>query len=203
MWWQIANHFKGNTAVAGYDLMNEPMGTPSTQAVWDAYVRIYNSIRSIDPDHMVVMEGTFGSWNWSMLPPPSQYGWTNVTYEMHEYQWNGSEAQVRTGSDNQVNDFNNHASWNVPGFIGEFNDFGYPAATWQYTKSRWDGAGLSWTMWSYKATHGLVPDSWGLYDPTYWPTTPNISSDSAATITSDWQQWKTSTSFGRNNNIGM
>jgi endoglucanase len=38
MWWQIANHFKGNPTVAGYDLMNEPMGAPSSQAVWDARI---------------------------------------------------------------------------------------------------------------------------------------------------------------------
>jgi endoglucanase len=203
MWWQIANHFKGNPAVAGYDLMNEPMGAPSTQAVWDAYRRIYDTIRSVDPDHMIIMEGAYGSWNWNMLPPPSQYGWSNVVYEMHEYQWNGSEAQVRAGADNQVNDFNNHAHWNVPGYIGEFNDFGHPASTWEYTKSRWDGAGLSWTMWAYKATHGLLPDSWGLYDPWFWPVTPNISIDSAATISSAWQQWRTTVSFRRNNSIGM
>jgi endoglucanase len=110
---------------------------------------------------------------------------------------------VRAGADNQVNDFNNHAHWNVPGFIGEFNDFGYPASTWEYTKTRWDGAGLSWTMWAYKATHGLLPDSWGLYDPWFWPVTPNISIDSTATIASAWQQWRTTVSFRRNNSIGM
>jgi endoglucanase len=58
-------------------------------------------------------------------------------------------------------------------------------------------------MWSYKATHGLVPDSWGWYDPTYWPTTPNISSDASGTIISDWQQWLTTTSFGENTSIDM
>lgn len=87
LWWQIANHFKGNTTVAGYDLINEPTGAPNNNAVWSAYSRFYNSIRSIDPDHMIFIEGTWGNWNWDMLPPPSQYGWTNVVYEMHEYQW--------------------------------------------------------------------------------------------------------------------
>jgi hypothetical protein len=57
--------------------------------------------------------------------------------------------------------------------------------------------------WSYKATHGLVPDSWGLYDPTFWLVTPNISTDSATTISNAWIQWRSTTSFGRNNTIGM
>jgi aryl-phospho-beta-D-glucosidase BglC (GH1 family) len=198
MWWQIASHFKGNTTVAGYDLMNEPMGTPSSSALWTAYNSLYQTIRGVDPDHMIIMEGTYGSWNWSMLPPPSQYGWTNVMYQMHEYQWNGTEAQVRTGAANQVTDFNNHASWNVPGYIGEFNDFGYPTATWAYTRDTWNAAGLSWTMWAYKATHGLNPDSWGWYSPTSWKQTPNIATDSAATIAADWAQWQTTATFARN-----
>ncbi|WP_369052941.1 glycoside hydrolase family 5 protein [Burkholderia gladioli] len=94
LWWQIANHFKGNTTVAGYDLINEPTGAPNNNAVWSAYSRFYNSIRSIDPDHMIFIEGTWGNWNWDMLPPPSQYGWTNVVYEMHEYQWGGERQRL-------------------------------------------------------------------------------------------------------------
>lgn len=203
MWWQIANHYNGNPTVAGYDLINEPIGAPSNTAVWNAYDGIYKSIRSIDPTHMIFMEGTYGSWNWSMLPPPSQYGWTNVVYEMHEYQYNQPASGVIAGSNNQVADFNNHASWNVPGYVGEFNDFDTGASTWQTSISAYDNAGLSWSMWSYKATSGLVPNGWGWYDPTSWKTTPNISTDSAATISADWQQWKTSAAFGLNTSIGL
>jgi endoglucanase len=203
MWWQIASHFKGNTAVAGYDLMNEPTGAPSTTALWNAYNSIYASVRSGDPDHMIFLEGCYGSWNWSMLPPPTQYGWTNVVYEMHEYQWSGTDAQVRTGADNQVADYNNHASWNVPGYIGEFNAFGYPTATWTYVKSAFNNGGLNWTMWSYKATHGLNPDSWGWYDPTSWKTTPNLATDSSANIQTYWQQWSTPATFSKDTALGL
>jgi aryl-phospho-beta-D-glucosidase BglC (GH1 family) len=203
MWWEIANHYKGNATVAGYDLINEPTGAPSNTAVINAYVSLYNSVRSADPSHIIFIEGTWGNWDWSMLPNPSSEGWTNVVYEMHEYQYNGTEAQVEQGSTNQVNDFNNHSSYNVPGYIGEFNDFGYGAGAWQFSVNAYNAAGLSWTMWSYKATHGLNPDSWGFYDPTYWPTTPNISTDSSSTITADWAQWKTPASFTLNTSLGL
>jgi endoglucanase len=204
MWRQIANHFKGNPTIAGYDLINEPIGTPSNDAAVNAQDSLYKTVRSADPDHMVFMEGTWGSWNWSMLPPPSQHGWTNVVYEMHEYQYaNSGSAGVEAGADRQVADFNAHASWNVPGFIGEFNDFGNDAATWQYTVDAYNKAGLSWTMWSYKATHGLLPDSWGYYDPRFWPTTPNVSTDPSSTIAADWKQWATTKSFGRNTVLGI
>jgi len=178
MWWQIANHYNGNPTVAGYDLINEPIGAPSNSAVISAYQSLYNSVRSADPNHIIIMEGTWGNWNWSMLPNPSSEGWTNVVYEMHEYQYNATQAVVEQGSTNQVTDFNNHASYNVPGYIGEFNDFGYGAPAWQFSTNVYNAAGLSWTMWSYKSTHGLNPDSWGFYDPSYWPTTPNVSTDS-------------------------
>jgi endoglucanase len=203
MWWEIANHYNGNPTIAGYDLINEPTGAPNNQAVINAQNDLYQTVRSADPNHIVIMEGTWGSWNWSMLPSPTQNGWTNVVYEMHEYQFNQSEAVVEQGSTNQVNDFNNHASYNVPGYIGEFNDFGYGAGAWQFSTNAYNNAGLSWTMWAYKATNGLIPDSWGFYDPTFWATTPNISTDSAATIAADWQQWTTPATFAQNTSLGI
>jgi endoglucanase len=203
MWWQIANHYRGNPTVAGYDLINEPMGTPSSDTVLNLYNMLYQSIRSVDPTHMIIIEGTWGSWNWSMLPNPNVFGWTNVVYQMHEYQWNAPQSQVEQGAVGQVNDFNNHASYNVPGYVGEFNDFAYSAATWQFTANTWNAAGLSWTMWTYKATQGLIPNNWGFYDPNYWAATPNISTDSAATIAADWQQWTTPATFSLNTSLGL
>ena len=56
---------------------------------------------------------------------------------------------------------------------------------------------MSWSHWSYKATAGGVPNSWGIYDPTgTWPSVPNIQSDSMNTISNDWSKWKTRTAFG-------
>ncbi len=204
MWTQIATHYKGNSTVAGYDLINEPDNAPSTTAVWAAYTNLYATVRAADPNHIIIIEGTFGNWNWSMLPAPSVYGWTNVVYSMHEYQWGATNvAGIEAGSDNQVTDFNNHKSWNVPDYIGEWNDLGYGAACYDYSINDYNSDGMSWTMWAYKATDGLLPDGWGCYDPIYWPPTPNISKDSASTISSDWQQWQTTVSFGVNASVGL
>ena len=203
MWWQIANHYNGNATVAGYDLLNEPDGAPSTSAVWNVLNGLYQSVRSADPGHMIIMEGTFGNWDWDMLPNPSTYGWTDVAYEMHEYQYNAPVSQVEGGSQDQVDDFNAHKSWNVPCYIGEWNDMGMGASCYQYSINAYNSGGMSWTMWAYKAIHGLVPDGWGWYDPTWLPPIPNISSDSAATISSDWQQWQTTTCFGQNSSVGL
>jgi endoglucanase len=203
MWTQIASHYSSNSAVAGYDLINEPDNAPSTTAVWNAYTNLYDTIRAVDPNHMIIVEGTFGSWDWSMLPAPSTYGWTNIVYSMHEYQYGGSVAQIEAGSDNQVSDFNNHKSWNVPDYIGEWNDMGQGAACYDYSINDYNSDGISWTMWAYKASAGLATNGWGWYDPTYWPTTPNVSTDSSVTIATDWLQWKTTTSFEENPSVGL
>src|SRR5271170_1108465 len=203
MWWEIANHYNGNTTVAGYDLINEPTGAPSNAAVISADASLYSSVRSADASHIIFIEGTWGNWDWSMLPSPSSEGWTNVVYEMHEYQYNATEAVVEQGSVNQVTDFNNHSSYNVPGYIGEWNDFQYGASAWQYSVNTYNNGGESWTFWAYKATSGLTPNAWGLYDPSYWATTPNVSTNSAATIAADWAEWTTSNSFVFNTSLGF
>lgn len=203
MWSQIASHYSTNDAVAGYDLINEPTGATNTVAVWTAYNGLYNTIRAVDTNHIIIMEGTFGNWDWSMLPDPSTVGWTNVVYSMHEYQYGGDLTQVEGGSDGQVDDFENHVSWNVPDYVGEWNDMGLGAACYQYSINDYNNAGISWTLWAYKASQGLIPDGWGWYDPTNWPPTPNVSTDSASTITNDWQQWETTNSFSQNATVGL
>jgi aryl-phospho-beta-D-glucosidase BglC (GH1 family) len=198
----IALHYKNNPMVAGYDLMNEPDNAPSDAAVIAAYDRLYSAVRSVDANHIAIIEGTFDQWDWSMLPSPASQGWTDVVYEMHEYQWNDTDnpAGVESGTNNQVSDFRNHASYDVPDYIGEFNDFGTGSSTWQYTLEQYDENGISWSFWSYKATDGLVStqDSWGLYDPVNTLAVPNIQTNPASTIEQDWSNVTTAGSFAIN-----
>ena len=199
MWTAIAAHYRGNPWIAGYDLLNEPSGAPSNQAVITQLGNLYNAVRAVDPSHIIFMEGTWGNWDWGMLPNPSSAGWTNVVYEMHEYQWsNETIAGVEAGADNQVIDYNNHLSYNVPAYIGEFNAFGTGTPAWQYVINDFNNAGMSWSVWSYKATHGTGTDSWGLYNPTGKATVPNIVTTSSSTIASDWSGWTTSNAFAIN-----
>lgn len=204
IWQAIAAHFQGNPAVAGYDLINEPTGAPSRTAVWTMYDRMYQAIRTVDADHIVVMEGTWGSWNWDMLPDPASYGWANVVYEMHEYQWGSiNDPQgVMAGTDHQVNDFRAHQSWNVPCYVGEFNDFSPgsdPTAVWRYAIQQFEQNGMNWSEWSYKATHGSGIDSWGIDDRlASHPPVPNVQTDAAATIAADWAAWTTANAFQPN-----
>src|SRR5579871_431468 len=192
---KIAAHYNGNPNVAAYDLLNEPMNAPSNQAAVTAQNNLYNAVRSQDPTHICILEGTFGSWDWDMLPPPSTFGWTNVMYEMHEYQWSGTSGAVENGAVNQVNQFQSHASFNVPAYVGEFNDFANGTDVWQFSASQYNNNNINWTVWSYKSTQG----NWGLYQTnSNQPPIPNIQTDSAATISNDWSQWTTANAFSLN-----
>ena len=204
MWWQIANHYKGNSTIAGYDLINEPRGAHDKVQVWNAYNDLYNTVRSVDRDHIVIMEGAFGGygqWNWDELPDPATYHWTNVVYEMHEYQWSRKANDVRNGATRQVDDFKRHQSWNVPGYIGEFNTMTGDPAEWADSVHKYDEAGLSWTMWTYKSSNGTVPNGWGWYDTNGKGWMPNVNTDCPYWIRKDWEMWTTPNAFTENPNF--
>ena len=163
LWKVVAKHYAGNPAVAGYDTLNEPgekAGTTGSKH-WAFYDRMYDTIRSVDPDHIVIMESCWGTAN---LPNPSAYGWTNVMYEYHHYPWDyvadtdaNYTAQVNA-INNLVNSVNN-ANYGVPTYIGEFNCFDGDAK-WAYVLDKMNKAGWHYTNWSYKA-RGM--GSWGIY----------------------------------------
>lgn len=205
IWSNVATHFSGNPAVAGYDLINEPYGAPGQTNIWYAYDSLYHAVRSVDPDHIIFMEGCWSgtgtngeslNWQWDVLPPPAQFGWTNVAYSMHAYAGTTTPSGEKAETDKQVSDFNSHQSWNIPCFIGEFNSHGTQSA-WKYSVLQYDQNNMSWDNWAYKAIHGSVGDSWGIYDPTgTWPSIPNIQTNSSGVISNDWSQWTTSAAFG-------
>ncbi|MBC8108340.1 MAG: cellulase family glycosylhydrolase, partial [Anaerolineae bacterium] len=208
IWQRIAQRYTGNPAIAAYDLINEPNATPSSSALWNMYNRMYTTIRAADPDHTVQMEG---NWDWNSLPNPNNFGWTNIVYHTHAYVFNsdGSEptlAQLQGQVNWQVADYNNHASWNVPSYVGEFN-MNSSAAAWNYAIDSFNNNGMSWTPWSYKLNN-WVGNSWGLYEiQSQWPWVPNVQTDSAANIMSAYGTIRTAGRYVINplqrNAIGM
>ena len=180
LWKKIAEHFKGNPAVAAYDILNEPgIKAAATYSLhWDFYNEIYNTIRSKDSNHIIIMESC---WDADNLPRPSQYGWTNVAYEYHYYPWsaqNSSDAQKSYFS-GKVSDIANH-NYGVPTFVGEFTCFEQEEG-WKAAMSTFNGQGWHWTTWSYKVTGN---SSWGIYN--HNPEKVDIYNDSADTIKNKW-----------------
>lgn len=191
LWQGIAAHFKGNPAVAGYDLLNEPDKVGKDQ-LNNFYNRLYTAIRAIDPDHIIYVEA---AWDWNQLYPPTQFGWTNVVYELHYYamgpgqasDWNAQNALI----DGAIQGIRDHqAQWNVPVFAGEFCVFDFNDL-WAKFLGGLNSVNASWTNWTYKVHSNY--GNWGFYNNNPNPV-PNINADSAATIASRWTKFSTNNS---------
>jgi endoglucanase len=80
LWEIIADRYKDNPWVAGYDPLNEP-SDPSGVMLDAFYRRVVAAIRKIDPDHIIFLEGNRYSQDFSVLGPPLP----NIVYTLHNY----------------------------------------------------------------------------------------------------------------------
>lgn len=147
--------------IAAYDLVNEPTldGSTTGKKQWRVLDKMYKAIREVDKDHVISIEGC---WRFNNLPNPKKYGWENVLYQYHIYNWNQAIFP------NKIY-FLSHwfsyrfANYDVPKYIGEFTFFD-DAAEWQKYLTAFDLRGFSWSIWSYKTVSvGWWDSSWGLY----------------------------------------
>lgn len=148
--------------IATYDILNEPTYTyngSTTKECWDVFDRIYDAIRENGDAHVVTMEGC---WDFSCLPDPADYGWENVQYEYHWYNWWSNilpDALLLAYHDMK----NIGKDYDVPVYIGEFTLFEDRQA-WADQLALFDERNYSWTVWNYKTTvTGWWTSSWGVY----------------------------------------
>ena len=80
LWEVLAERYRGNGWVAGYNLINEP-ADPTERMLMPVYRRMYDAIRAIDPDHIQFLEGNRYSLDFHMFGEP----WPNVVYTTHDY----------------------------------------------------------------------------------------------------------------------
>ena len=149
------------STVLAYDLVNEPtnrneIGTgPKQWVVMDA---LYQAIRAVDEDHVISIEGV---WYFCSLPNPERFGWENVLYQYHFYNWNSDSIPNWLFYDFMYALYS-FSDYDVPKFVGEFTLFGDDGA-WEEYLEMYDNHGLGWTVWSYKTVSvGWWDSSWGL-----------------------------------------
>lgn len=160
LWAKIAEHFKDNPAVAGYDLLNEPgeKAAETTELHWKVFDRLYKAIRATGDEHIVIFESC---WSGANLPKPTEYGWENCMYQFHHYTGDSAyESHIRSFRDRVLEV--EGRNFGVPILMGEFTCYGNERS-WEDTLKLMNDYGWSWTTWTYKIDTSWRSD-WGIYN---------------------------------------
>jgi aryl-phospho-beta-D-glucosidase BglC (GH1 family) len=194
LWEKIADHYKGNPTIAGYDILNEPFCTYRYNSglsdstlhtlLYQIYNETYKRIRNRDPDHIIFMEAT---WDPSDLPDPHTYKWTNVAYEYHNYLYGDYDNVAGKQITNMKNKLNAiaAANYNVPSLLGEFNYMNNYEA-WDEGLTLLTNAKVSWTVWTYKTL--ISEGNWGMYHHPMTTGKINLEAASFDEIKKAWSQ---------------
>lgn len=180
IWEAIAEHYREEPWVAGYNLINEP-ADESTQALVELHARLAAAIRNVDPRHILFLEGNRYGRDFDGFGDPI----TNAVYAFHQYPAPGSvqggpypgvtaghhwdKAAVAT----EMKELTRYQrTRGVPAWAGEFGPVysGNPetdASRRTLLRDQLDlyeSAGIGWSLWAYKdiGLQGLVsaaPDS--------------------------------------------
>jgi endoglucanase len=140
LWDSLAERYADEPWIGGYDLINETnwsLGT-SNAALRSLFVRITDSIRTVDPNHLLIIEGNNFANDFTGLTPP----WDdNMAYSFHWY-WtipgSGSLDWIASLRDQQ----------NVPVWLGES---GENSNTW-FTNviTLCESRNIGWSWWPVK-----------------------------------------------------
>jgi hypothetical protein len=146
-WRAIAARYSGNSAIAGYDLLNEPWG--SAQDLSSIYAQTIAAIRSVDPNHMIFLEGAQDSRDFSYATAPLD---PDIVYSPHMYLWSQTNAAQQLSTWAQL-----AAAQNVPLWIGEFGEDFPSSDAKEVAMFAAQSTIAGWSFWTWKQT------GWGVY----------------------------------------
>jgi endoglucanase len=146
LWRALATRYAHARSVGGYDLLNEPAlpsGAPR-DALARLYAEVIAAIRSVDADHMIVIEGSGYAHDFSALQT-LQDG--NVLYEFHEYAL-ANRTWRRPGESALAPWLALRQATGRPLWLGEF---GENTAAWQaQVVSLLEAHRIGWAIWPWK-----------------------------------------------------
>jgi len=143
LWRAIAERYRSEPAILGYDLLNEPIAPYHDTSTLNPrlepfYKRVTAAIREVDPERIVFLEG--GQWasNLDMLGPPFA---RNLAYSYHSF-W------ASTKRDSIQRHLNFSERYDVPLFLGETGEL---TDEWNRRFRELNEAhGIGWCFWTYK-----------------------------------------------------
>jgi endoglucanase len=143
LWRALAAHYRDEPAILGYDLLNEPISPYSDENYLNPqleplYRDIVASIRSVDPNHIVLLAGAQWSTSFAVFDRPFD---ADTIYTYHKF-W---ARPTRDAVQPYVN-FGNH--WKVPLLIGETGEYNND---WnEKFRHLNEHFGIGWCFWPYK-----------------------------------------------------
>ncbi len=146
IWKYIAKHYSESQWIGGYDLINEPVleGGFTSGNLRQFFIEIVDSIRSVDQNHIVFIEGNWYGNDFTSLTPPFD---DNMAYSFHHY----------VGPSDQTSWVNQYVGmsqdYNVPLWVGEI---GENSNHWAYHKIKlFDENNIGWSWWNYKHNNSV------------------------------------------------
>jgi len=175
LWKYVSEHYSTTrsdlaSSIAMYDILNEPRSSKAStdKECWDVMDKIYDTIRDSNDKHVVTLEGC---WTFACLPDPTDYGWENVCYSHHWYNFQQFNWTLFYAYEDA---FNIGRDYNVPYYQGEFNFFDNEE-DWAIGLKLFDERHYSWTNWTYKkVVAGWWNDSWSIYNLNMYENDTNI-----------------------------
>lgn len=143
IWRNIASHYRDETAILGYDLLNEPIPQyPRLRQYNDKleplYKRVTSAIREVDRNHAIILGGAQWDTNFKVFGPPFD---SNLIYQFHKY-WTAPEQKVIQ----EYLDFRD--KYNVPIWCGETGE-NTDAWVAQF-RAVLEQNDVGWCYWTYK-----------------------------------------------------
>ena len=163
LWVKLADRYKDEPTVAGYDLLNEPLPQRTGAAgkykdqLEPLYKEITQAIRRVDKKHMIIVEGADWANDWSAFSAPFD---PNMVYQFHYYCWD--QPSVLKSIEPYLA---YQKKFNVPvwvGETGEANDAIYWATTEYFEANN-----IGWSFWPWKKM-GAMNDPYSYATPKDW-----------------------------------
>ena len=145
-WKHIANYYKSEPVIAGFDLLNEPARPGVATTLRNIYEQCIDSIRAVDQNHMVIIEGNwYGNDHTGLFPPFDP----NIVYSFHHYVGGINDTMT------MYNQYRNGIAlqYNVPLWVGEF---GENSNTWANgIKEFFNRNDIGWSWWNFKSVERI------------------------------------------------
>lgn len=146
LWKAIAQRYKDEPAVAGFDLLNEPLPERTGAAktfkaqLEPLYKRITRVIREIDSKHIIILEGADWANDWSVFTSPFD---KNLVYQFHYYCW---DNPTTLKSIRQYLRYRNRLD--APVWVGETGE--KDNAIYWATTEYFEANNIGWSFWPWK-----------------------------------------------------